>query len=175
MARTQWGNNNAYCQDNEISWYDWSLLEKNKSLFRFVKEIIAFRLSHPGFMRPEFYTGRGGNYNAIPDINWFNEKGSLPDWDKSNHLLALQINGRRADIVRDKDDNDFYIMFNASIEPVVFYLPVANGRKNWFRAVDTSLNAPKDILPAGSEEAIPPSNKYKVNARSTVILLSKNN
>ncbi|MDR2133946.1 MAG: glycogen debranching protein GlgX, partial [Treponema sp.] len=70
IARTQRGNNNAYCQDNEISWYDWSLLEKNKNLFRFAREMIAFRRRHPGFMRPEFYTGRDGNYNAIPDISW---------------------------------------------------------------------------------------------------------
>jgi len=56
FGRTQNGNNNAYCQDNEISWYNWELLEKNKGLYRFVKEMIAFRKRHPGFMRPEFFT-----------------------------------------------------------------------------------------------------------------------
>jgi glycogen operon protein len=71
FGRTQGGNNNAYCQDNETSWYDWSLLERNASYYRFVKMMIAFRRRHPGFMRPEFYTGRDGNYNAIPDISWF--------------------------------------------------------------------------------------------------------
>jgi glycogen operon protein len=173
IGRTQWGNNNAYCQDNEISWYDWSLLEKNKGLFRFAKEMIAFRLRHPGFMRPEFYTGRGGNYNAIPDIDWFNEKGASPDWDKIGYTLALQINGRRANVMRDKDDNDFFIMFNAGLDMVNFIIPPATNRKCWHLAVDTSKNSPYDILSPGSEEAIKIP-KYRVNARSTVILLSKN-
>jgi glycogen operon protein len=173
MGRTQKGNNNAYCQDNEISWYDWSLVKKNKELFRFTKEMIAFRLRHPGFMRPEFYTGREGSYNAIPDISWYNEKGSSPDWDKIGSSLALYINGRRADVLRDKDDNDFYLMFNAGQELVVFALPPADDRKRWYRAVDTSLKSPGDILPEGSEEPLAASGKYKVKARSMAILISK--
>ena len=173
IARTQQGNNNAYCQDNEISWYDWSLLEKNQGLYRFVKEMIAFRLRHPGFMRPEFYTGRHGNYNAIPDINLYSEKGTAPDWEKIGYCLALQINGRRADVLRDKDDADFFIMFNASLDPVVFFVPAAGDRKMWFRAVDTSLNSPDDILPAGNEIALPNQHKYTVKARSMTILISK--
>ncbi|MCL1837427.1 MAG: glycogen debranching protein GlgX [Treponema sp.] len=173
VGRTQLGNNNAYCQDNEISWYDWSLVEKNQELFRFVKEMMAFRLRHPGFMRPEFYTGREGNYNAIPDINWYTEKGTSPDWDKIGYSLALQINGRRADVLRDKDDNDFFLMFNAGLDPVMFIVPAANDRKRWFRVVDTSLKSPRDILSAGSEEPLVPPHRYKVKARSTVVLLSK--
>jgi glycogen operon protein len=173
IGRTQSGNNNAYCQDNKISWYDWSLLEKNGDLFRFVKEMISFRLRHPGFMRPEFYTGREGSYNAIPDINWFNEKGGSPDWEKIGGCLALQINGRQADVLRDKDDNDFFIMFNAGLDQTVFYVPPTADRKRWFRAIDTGLYSPKDILPAGSEEPLAVFNKYAVNARSTVVLISK--
>jgi glycogen operon protein len=173
IARTQQGNNNAYCQDNEISWYDWSLLEKNQGLYRFVKEMIAFRLRHPGFMRPEFYTGRHGNYNAIPDISWYSEKGTVPDWEKIGYCLSLQINGRRADVLRDKDDADFFVMFNASLDPVVFFVPAAGDRKMWFRAVDTSLNSPDDILPAGSEISLPNQHKYTVKARSMTILISK--
>ena len=173
IGRTQRGNNNAYCQDNEISWYDWSLLEKNIELFNFVKQMIAFRLRHPGFMRPEFYTGREGSYNAIPDINWYNEKGACPDWDKLGYGLALQINGRRADVLRDKDDNNFFIMFNAGIEPITFSIPPSTDRNKWFRAVDTSLNTHSDILPAGSEVPLSPPFKYRVKPRSTVILISK--
>ncbi|MCL2044407.1 MAG: glycogen debranching protein GlgX [Treponema sp.] len=173
IGRTQNGNNNAYCQDNEISWYDWTLLEKNKGLFRFVKEMITFRLSHPGFMRPEFYTGREGSYKAIPDINWYTDKGMSPDWDMLGYSLALQINGRRGEVARDRDDNDFFIMFNAGLDQVVFTIPPANDLKHWYRAVDTSMNSPNDILPNGSEKPLTLSYKYKVNARSMVILISK--
>ena len=172
MGRTQLGNNNAYCQDNRISWYDWSLLEKNKGLFRFVKEMIAFRLRHPGFMRPEFYTGREGTYNAMPDIYWYNEKGISPNWERIGYTLALQINGRQADVARDKDSNDFFIMFNASQDVVTFSIPGTTSLKKWFRAIDTSMSSPEDILPAGKEEPLP-LNKYKVKARSMVVLISK--
>jgi glycogen operon protein len=173
IGRTQRGNNNAYCQDNEISWYDWSLLEQNKGLFRFVKEMIAFRLRHPGFMRPEFYTGRDGNYNAIPDISWFTEKGVTPDWDKIGYCLALRIDGGKADILADQDDNDFFIMFNAGLDPVIFNLAEAPGKKNWCRVVDTSLRPPDDILVPGSEKLLSSQYKYTVKARSMVILLSR--
>jgi len=173
IGRTQKGNNNAYCQDNEISWYDWSLLEKNKGVFRFVKEMIAFRLRHPCFMRPEFYTGREGSYNAIPDISWYDEKGGAPNWDKLGYPLALLINGRHAEVTRDRDNNDFYLMFNASLEPVVFSIPAANDRRQWFRVVDTTYLSPHDILSEGSEEPLALSNKYNVKARSVVILISK--
>jgi len=173
FGRTQGGNNNAYCQDNEISWYDWSLLEKNKNLFQFVKKMIAFRLRHPGFMRPEFYTGRGGNYNATPDITWYNEKGVSPDWDQIGYTFALHINGRQADILRDRDVSDFFIMFNASPDLVVFSIPPAHDFKRWFMAVDTSHNSPGDILPEGEEKQLNLPYRYKVNARSMVILISK--
>ena len=174
IGRTQSGNNNAYCQDNEISWYDWSLLEKNRDLFNFCKEMIAFRLRHPGFMRPEFYTGREGNYNAIPDINWYNEKGMSPDWERIGYGLALQINGRRAEIQRDKDEYDFYMMFNSGPDSILFTIPPAADHKIWFRVVDTCHNSPDDILPAGKEEALAIPNRYNTEPRSTVILISKN-
>ncbi|MCL2128681.1 MAG: glycogen debranching enzyme, partial [Treponema sp.] len=173
IGRTQKGNNNAYCQDNEISWYDWSLAAKNGELFHFTKEMISFRLKHPGFMRPEFYTGREGSYNAIPDINWYNEKGVSPDWDHIGPGLALQINGRRADVLRDKDDNDFFIMFNSGTELIIFSIPPAAERKHWYRVVDTGMNPPNDIMGAGKEEALMLPNKYKMKARSMAILISK--
>jgi glycogen operon protein len=172
-GRTQNGNNNAYCQDNEISWHDWSLLEKNSGLYRYVKEIIAFRLRHPGFMRPEFFTGRGGDYRAIPDISWFTDTGAVPDWEKIGYYLALRLDGSRAETLADRDDNDFYIMFNAAIEIHAFTLPPPPIKKEWLRVVDTGLSAPNDILVPGSEKQIPSQHTYPVKARSVVILISK--
>lgn len=173
FGRTQKGNNNAYCQDNETSWFDWSLLEKNKDLYRFVKEMIAFRLRHPGFMRPEFYTGREGNYNAIPDISWFNEKGAAPDWDKIGYYLALRIDGSKAETLADRDDNDFFIMFNAGQDIQHFALTEPASKKKWFRVVDTGLQYPNDIVLPGDEKEISSQHTYSVKARSMVILISK--
>jgi glycogen operon protein len=124
-------------------------------------------------MRPEFYTGRDGNYNAIPDISWFTEKGATPDWDKIGYGLALRMDGSKADILADQDDNDFFIMFNASLDPMVFTMAEASNKKHWFQAVDTSLNSPDDILLPGDERPLASQHKYTVKARSMVILLSK--
>jgi glycogen operon protein len=173
FGRTQGGNNNAYCQDNGISWYDWSLLEKNRALYRFVREMIAFRLRHHGFMRPEFYTGRDGNYNGLPDISWFDEKGDAPDWEKMEACLALRMDGSRADISSDRDDNDFFIMFNGGEKPTPFAICEAPEGKTWVRAVDTGRASPEDICPLGQERPLPDPETYLVQDRSVVILLSK--
>jgi glycogen operon protein len=173
FGRTQNGNNNAYCQDNEISWYDWSLLEKHAGLYRFVKEMIAFRRRHPGFMRHEFFTGRGGDYRGIPDISWFDEKGLVPNWEKIGYYLALRVDGSKAETLADRDDNGFYIMINADIEIQSFVLAEPPSKKEWFRVVDTGLSAPRDILLPGTEERLPSQRVYPVKARSVAILISK--
>jgi glycogen operon protein len=173
MGRTQNGNNNAYCQDNEISWYDWTLLEKNAGLYRFAREIIAFRLRHPGFMRPEFYTGRDGSYNAIPDITWFDEKGAVPEWEKTGYCIALRMDGSRADILADKDDNDFFIMFNGSGQKTNFVVCDPLPGKRWVRAADTSLASPQDIQEPGTEAELDNPRLYPVKGRSMVILISQ--
>jgi glycogen operon protein len=173
IGRTQKGNNNAYCQDNEISWYDWSFLERNSGLYRFVREIIAFRRRHPGFMRPEFYTGRDGSYNAIPDITWFTEKGGIPDWDKIGYCIAFRMDGSKADILADKDDNDFFIMCNGDNKKVDFAVCEPLPGKRWVRAVDTALKSPNDITAPGSEQPLDNPLKYPVQSRSMVILVSQ--
>ena len=173
MGRTQGGNNNAYCQDNEISWYNWSLLSENSGYYRFVKEIIAFRKRHTGFMRPEFYTGKDGNYNAIPDIAWFDENGNTPDWDDIGPCIAFRLDGSEADKLADKDDNDFFIMFNSAKEAVKFRVSDPLDGKKWMRAVDTSFPSPLDILPQGKEAELDDTVFYKVAEQSMVILISR--
>ncbi|MDR1971658.1 MAG: glycogen debranching protein GlgX [Treponema sp.] len=173
IARTQRGNNNAYCQDNDISWYDWSFLKKNASLHRFAKMIIAFRLRHPGFMRPEFYTGRDGNYNAIPDISWFDENGETPDWETIGPCIAFRMDGSKAEVLADKDDNDFFIMFNGADKSASFRIAPPPEGKRWMRAVDTALPSPQDILEPGREAPLKNPETYQAKDRSIVIFISK--
>jgi glycogen operon protein len=174
FARTQQGNNNAYCQDNDISWYDWSLLKKNKGLFRFVKEIIAFRLRHPGFMRPEFYTGMKGNYNAAPDITWFDEKGGTPKWDEISGCLAMRLDGSKAEILADRDDNDFFIIFNGGEKQVNVTICEPPKGKKWMQAIDTALPSPDDIFVPGMEKSLPSGGIYLMKPRSMAVLISTN-
>jgi glycogen operon protein len=173
FGRSQGGNNNAYCQDNEISWYDWSLVEKNPGYYRFVKEMISFRLRHLAFMRPEFYTGRDGNYNAITDIAWFDKDGETPNWDNIGVCLALRMAGSKTDILADRDDNDFFIMFNGGEKKVDFKICDPLDGKKWVRAVDTSLSSPDDFLTPGSEAPLENLLFYPVKEKSTVILISR--
>jgi glycogen operon protein len=172
FGRTQRGNNNAYCQDNDISWYDWRTLKDNAGFFRFVKEMIAFRLRHATFMRPEFYLGPTDSYRSRPDINWFDEAGQEPDWEKLDRCFAARIEGMKAALERDRDVSDFYIMFNASLKDTVFTVCPPPTDKKWYRAIDTNLAGPEDIKAPG-EEIVLDFPRYNVKAQSLVTLLSK--
>jgi glycogen operon protein len=173
FRRTQRGNNNPWCQNNEISWYDWRLLEKHADVHRFTRELIAFRKRHPAFLRPEFYSGRNSRHDTIPDITWLTESAAPADWAPGRRTLALLIDGNKSEIDADRDDNDIFIMLNASDSPVLFTLaPVPQGKEAWYRAVDTALPSPRDIVPLGSEERVEQETR-RLDARSVVVLLSR--
>jgi glycogen operon protein len=124
-------------------------------------------------MRPEFFTGRGGDYKGIPDISWYNENGSSPDWDEIGCYLALRLDGSKAETMSDRDDCDFFIMFNSGTDAKTFILAEPINKKEWFRVVDTGLQPPNDILTPGTEKHLTSQHKYQVRARSMVILISK--
>jgi glycogen operon protein len=174
FRRTQAGNNNAYCQNNSCSWYDFSLVETNEDISRFVRELIALRLRHPAFRRPEFFTGRDADFNAMPDIMWYDDKGQSPDWARIESMIAWRLDGSRADIMSDRDDNDFYVICNASALAHTFGIHNARYGKLWARAIDTALPSPHDISVAGHEEIISPQNSYLMEGRSLVLLMSSN-
>jgi len=173
FGRTQKGNNNAYCQDNEISWFDWRLAKQNASLLRFARELIAFRKAHPAFHRPEFFTGKDSNYNALPDIEWFGPDGGPPDWARIDKVIATRLDGSRADIVADRDDNDFFLIVNAGTTEVPFKVCPPQPGWRWCRVIDTSLESPQDIASQGAEPVIHPQGSYLAGPRSLVLLLSR--
>ena len=173
IRRTQRGNNNAYCQNNETSWYDWGLLRQHENIYRFCRSLIAFRMHHLAFLRPEFYSGKDCSHNRMPDITWYTEDCEPADWKPDRRTLALLIDGNRAEIAADRDDNDVFMMLNANEKDVVFTLaPVPAGKEAWYRAIDTSLAPSTEIAPPGKEERLFKS-LYVVRARSLVVLLSK--
>ncbi len=173
FRRTQKGNNNAYCQNNEISWYNWDLKEKHGDIYLFCKELIAFRQRHPAFHRPEFYSGKDSNHNTIPDITWYGVDGCAPNWGRHCHTLALRIDGSKAEIAADRDDNDFFIMLNASGQNANFSICDSPKGRKWHRAIDTALESPNDISKEGCEAVLQPQNRYTLAARSMVVLLSR--
>lgn len=147
VARTQQGNNNAYCQDNEISWTHWDLDDDRKSLLAFVSKLIHLRLDHPVLHRRRFFTGRkaGENPNTIPEVEWFDHTGSIMDMNdwQNTHAFSMMVYLNGADIPEmdyygnPTVDNDFILIFNAHYEPIQFTLPDENYGSKWKLVVDT--------------------------------------
>ena len=123
VQRSQDGNNNPYCQDNEISWFDWNDIKKHGDLLNFVKKLIALRRNHRVFMRDDFFKGQKIATQTSPaDINWFNIEGFTPDWAKLDRFLAFRLGGGITE-QNSKPDNDFYVAFNTDIHDGTVTVP----------------------------------------------------
>ena len=147
LGRTQHGNNNAYCQDNELSWYDWEAADT--SLLGFVRDLIKLRSQHPVFTRRRWFQGRPIRGNDVSDIGWFTPGGtemSDQDWQAGfAKTVGVFLNGSA---IRTMDewgrhvvDDSFYVMFNAHSEPVEFVLPESKWGEQWTIALDTNDSA----------------------------------
>jgi isoamylase len=158
FARTQSGNNNAYCQDNDISWVDWTLAEKNAGLLRFTRLMIAMRKRHFALSREQFCNR----------VSWHGIKVGDPDWTGVSRTLAFQMHGWHS-------QPDIYVMFNSHWEHRRFAIPPHEGRWHWKRLVDTNLASPDDIVEEQNAVPVKPADHYLVSPRSTVILISQPN
>lgn len=156
VLRTQGGNNNAYCQDNYISYFDWNLVARNSDMLHFVKTLIKFRLDHLELRRPDFL--------SVDEIAWFNASAKSPDWNKLNRFLAFQLFGEECSI---------YVAFNTDIYDVTLNLPSPPEGTSWFRVADTSIMSSDDIREAGNEESLSRQTHYVLVAESAVLLVSK--
>ena len=139
FSRTQRGNNNAYCQDNEISWVDWDLLNEHADLHDFVKKLVAFRKAHSCLRRTSFFVGKKPDATNA-DILWFGKDGKEPDWE-NDLALACLINGHREFTGAAEDDDSLLLMFNPGEKPVNFILPPAPD-KPWILALTTEEDRP---------------------------------
>ena len=147
VARTQQGNNNAYCQDNAISWTNWDLDDSQKDLLGFVSKLIHLRLEHPVLRRRRFFTGRepGDPDDKIPQVEWMDHTGSIMDMEdwSNTHAFSVMIYLNGSDIPEadwygnQMVDNNFILIFNAHYEPIMFTLPDERYGKKWRLVVDT--------------------------------------
>ncbi len=168
LLRTQGGNNNAWCQDNPTSWFDWSLAETNADFLRFVKQLIALRRRHHVLRRRTFFQGPN---SQTPDIIWHGLYPCRPDWSERSHAIAFALDGRRSD--RDVDDRDIYVAMNAFWEPTTFNIPASPTARPWRRTVDTALASPDDAVGLDEGPRVAVMHPYRVEARSMVILVSE--
>ncbi len=171
FRRTQHGNNNAYCQDNEISWLDWRLAEQHQDVHRFVKLLIAFRQAHLVFRRTEFFTGDDLDNDQHSDIHWYGPDGEDATWDSADKQLMCVMDGAKEEIQAEVNDIDVLMMFNADDQPHIFTLKPTSHGESWRRVIDTSLPSPQDIQLSG--EILPQEETYEVEARSMVVLVGE--
>jgi glycogen operon protein len=170
FLRTQRGNNNAWCQDNEISWLNWELAEENADFLRFTRELIALRKRHPALRRTRFFEGRGRRGYHPPDIAWHGVEPGRPDFSQQSRSLALTIDGRQSG---RELDSDFYIAFNAWEEPLTFVIPSSPNGHAWRRVIDTAARPPEDILEEGTGAVVPAFEGYRAAPFSVVVFITE--
>jgi isoamylase len=169
MGRTQQGNNNAYCQDNEIAWYDWSAPDKD--LLAFTSQLVAFRKAHPVFRRQRFLTGAA----AASELGWFTPAGQTmtgADWsDNSALALAIYLDGSdEPDRAADGSpllDDDFLVLVNAWWQPLDFTIPATRAQTTWQTAIDTY-----DPARPPATASLRPGDQVTVDPRSIIVLRS---
>jgi glycogen operon protein len=146
MGRSQGGNNNAWCQDSDISYFDWELDEDQQDILGFTRRLIALRAEHPVFRRTRFLSGEPDEESGLPDVWWFRPDGlrmTTPDWERPDaHVLGVFING---DQLAERDeqgkrltDDSFLLLFNAFHEDVDFLLPSERYGKRWMVDLTTA-------------------------------------
>jgi glycogen operon protein len=160
VRRTQCGNNNAYCHDNELSWLDWTLVERHAQLHRFVSLLCAGRRLRT--IEHERNRLSLAMMLRAAQLTWHGVKLDQPDWGDNSHGVAL-------DGVLEAKGLRFYLMLNAYWKPLEFALPKPPGTASWRRWIDTSLDSPHDIVPWESAPAIA-ENPYRLQPRTVVML-----
>lgn len=171
MMHTQRGNNNAYCQDSDISWINWHDCDRHPGILRFVRKIIQFRKAHCIFRRREFFDGTDGSDSIV----WLDREAKNPDWAKIKRFLAFHLTegegtgGKTASgIDAGGGGREFYVAFNTNIYDATVKLPTPRHGK-WHRIIDTSYPAKEDIVDEGEETG----SHYVMIADSAVVLMAK--
>ena len=155
FMHTQRGDPNPFSRDDETVWLDWSRLELNRDIFRFFKQMIAFRKRHPSI-------GRSGFWGD--DVRWYGVT-EQPDLSYNSHALAFFLNGSRV------DDDDLYVMINLFWRDLEFIVQEGTP-EDWVRVIDTARDTPDDIVEPDGKELLS-TNRYKVAARSIAVLVRR--
>ncbi|WP_345697928.1 glycogen debranching protein GlgX [Kitasatospora terrestris] len=161
FRNSQLGNNNAYCQGNEIAWLDWQQAEKEVDVQRFFREMIAFRKRHGALRAPRFFSGRR-NERDLPDVTWHGTRLEQPGWEDTDaRVLSFTLAGFDG-------EPDLHVIFNMYHLGLDFELPHLPGHY-WARSVDTARTSPNDILPPGAEAPVE-GHLFHAHGRSVVVL-----
>ena len=171
--RTQRGNNNAYCQDNAISWFDWRLVDKHESLHRFCQALIAYRRSEPTVRQENFLNGGPVRPGGLPDASWYNAEGGPVDWNQNGSSLICLLGAVPADAKQDQPNHHVLLLCHAGLEPREFHLPAITRQINWALFINTAADPPGDIYPDLDGPALPDSGLVRLQPRSLVCYVAE--
>lgn len=174
MAHTKLGNNNTYCQDNELSWIDWRRVRENANLWRFFRCCIAFRKAHPILRRRYHLHERDMIDSGYPDISWHGPREGKPDWSPHSRTLAFMLCGLHGLLLPGRTADDYiYVAMNMHWENHIFEAPRLKGGRHWHLFADTFRPAPGDICEPGQERPLRAQRNLSVGPRSVVILVGR--
>ncbi len=166
--RTQRGNNNAYCQDNSISWFDWKMVKRNRDLYRFCQVLIAFRKAEPTVRREDFLSGRPCRPGGLPDVSWFNAHGGTIDWGHDDRSLVCLLGAAPRSDPEAVPNHHVLIVMHAGVDARDFILPPVARSLSWRLFIDTAAFSPSDIYPGLDGPAPPPTGVVPAEPRSLV-------
>jgi glycogen operon protein len=172
FGRSQGGNNNAWCQDNEISWLNWSFSQKNRRLLRFFRKLIKLRKKHPIFRRDDFFspTDLSISLSSTPEIIWQGLQPGTEDWSDECRTLAFFLDG--STLAEEKDD-DFFVMLNGHpTDAATFTIPAASRNRTWVRIIDTGKPAPADLVDLEQGDTVQCGSTVSVTNMACVVLQS---
>ena len=171
--RTQRGNNNAYCQDNEVSWFDWDLVKKNRELVRFLRALIRFRRSQPTLRRRTYLSGQANGSSQRPDVKWYNPKGESADWHNNGMAMTCLLSPPPPEENPDGAGRDLMILMNANTKPREFVFPSAAKSESWRLFINTDGEPPHDVFPSIAGPAPPKSGRLIVAPRTLVCYVAE--
>jgi len=172
LGRTKGGNNNTYCHDNALNWLDWSLVEKNSDIFRFVKKIIAFRKAHHLFRNRWFFSNQDYIGSGYADITWHGAQAWKVDWSPHSRILAFMLCGKHARGGTRPDDY-IYVAMNMYWDAIWFELPRLPESLKWLVGVNTGMQPPDDIYDTGKEIYLKDQERIIIGSRSVVVLVGR--
>ena len=173
FGNSQSGNNNPYCQDNEITWLNWNQQKSNAEFYRFVKASIAFRKAHPVFHQVKPLLGMDSLGCGQPDISCHGMKAWQPDFSDSCHQLSIMYCGEYGHKKDGTRDEDFLLIYNMHWEPHLFALPKLSKGRRWHLVVDTGRKESENFQENGNEPMLEEQMTYEAEPRSIVVLMGK--
>ena len=173
IRRTKRGNNNTYCQDNELTWFDWGLVEENRDLLRFVRALIEFRRAQPTVRSPKFLTGEPHVEGGMDDVSWYDVDGKPIDWTEDGHSLTCILASASHNGVEPGVARHVMILIHAGSLPRKFTVPKEMQSLKWHKFVDTSADSPKDVYPNADGPELPRSGRLQLPARGMLVYVAE--